>query len=185
MQFVQKPACDPISCPRPAPGVHNPVWVDSALPSATRQASNRCSGSRLGRLLFARTRLENTTGVFAGILRYSPSLLQVFSNHAQVFAATGWRIPPGILRYSPVFSKYSPTTSGWYSPSILPGASSRRRLPQRRLLRQNGAARRRRAPRTADRCKSALINSDQLSSAVFGPMQGSAARRRRKLQGIS
>ena len=76
--------------------------------------------------------------------------------------APGWRIPPGYSPYSPLFSNYSPTTSGWYSPSILPGASNRRRLPQRRLRRQNGAARRRRAPRTADRCKSALISSDQL-----------------------
>ena len=158
MQFLLKPAFDPISCPRPAPGVQNPVWVDSALPSATRRASNRCSGSRLGRLLFARTRLENTTGVFAVF----SGILQLFSNHTQVFATTGWRIPPGYSPYSPVFSNYSPTTSGWYSPNILPGASSRRRLPQRRLRRQNGAARRRRAPRTADRCKSALISSDQL-----------------------
>ena len=110
------------------------------------------------RRLLAGTRLANTTGVFAVF----SGILQLFSNHAQVFATTGWRILPGYSPYSPLFSNYSPTTSGWYSPSILPGASSRRRLPQRRLRRQNGSARRRRAPRTADRCKSALISSDQL-----------------------
>ena len=90
MIFLQKPACDPISCPRPTPDVKHPAWVDSALPTATRRhpagEHHRC---------------------IRRILRYSPSILQphpvgilqVFSRAPQAAAgchkgASGGRMAP-------------------------------------------------------------------------------------------
>ena len=126
----------------PETDVQGPVWVDCYSPAP---------GWRIP----------------PGYSPYSP----LFSNYSPT---TPKYSPAMVGEYKPVFSiilHYSPIILQRHQASILhrgsralPGASRRRWVPQKRLWPPNGAARRRRAPGTADQCRSALSSSDQFRS---------------------
>ena len=158
MRILREPACDPISCPRPAPDVQHPVWA---------------------RGLLAGTRLANTNQVFSIILPYSPIILQPPPSIRQQWLAN-------TNRYSPLFSiilqLFSNDTRLVFSIEVpglsraLRDAAGSHKSASGRQMAPQGAAGLLEPLINADRRSVALISSDQIRSALISSDQLSLAQ---------